>query len=112
MFYDEEEYFILNSKKDGKVVVQGSVYFIETTSKKGRFCLSAHLYNGIKGKTPPPKKGCTETPISTFSFDELEVNRQYVPFKYLACDAPEVAEDWQDVIDDFSKRDYLSQHLS
>lgn len=112
MFCDEDDYFILNSKKDGKVVVQGSVYFIETTSKKGRFCLSTHLYNGIKGKNTLVKKSATEAPLSAFSFSEVEVCRQYVPFKYLACDTPDVADAWQDVIDDFSKRDYLSQHLS
>lgn len=111
MFYDEDVFMInpMKCKKDAKVVVQGSVYFIETTPKKNRFCISSHIYNGIREN----KKSFQNDQLSTaFSFQELEKNPQYVPFKYLVHDVAKVADEWEDVLDDFSKRDYLSQSLS
>ncbi len=77
-----------------RVVVQGSVYFIETTPNRRRFAIASHPANQTQ-----------------FPFSQQNVQSHYTPLNYLPEDAGKVFEEWEEVIDDFSDRDHISEHI-
>lgn len=126
---DYSEFLIVMSQlsfhKKARVVLQGSVYFIEATPNKNKWRLSTKLlYN--QERMPNQLAECVSSG-STLRWDhggaylkldreesdlylirEIECSAKYVPFRYLVTDFIDVADEWKNIIDDFSKKDHTS----
>ncbi|NNM43570.1 MAG: hypothetical protein HKM07_04440 [Chlamydiae bacterium] len=111
-------------KKKSRVVVQGSVIFIETSPKKRNKWNTSTKFAAIEGPIPTSSRGCLasygilpsnergfylkvdEVGCNVYFTPEIESSAKYVPFKYLGSDFAEVAEEWKTILDDFSEREY------
>lgn len=119
----------LSSQKKARIVVQGSVYFIETTSKKNKWLISTQLFEG-SNSLPSTVNQCVSS-CGTLRWDfggaylkldrdesnlylmqEIETDAKYVPFRYLMSDFIDIAEEWKEILDDFSQRDHTSTRIS
>ena len=115
----------LSFHKKARVVLQGSVYFIEATPNKNKWRLSTKLL--FNQKTMPTQLGECISPHGVLRWDhggaylkfdytesdlylvrEIECAAKYVPFRYLVSDFIDVADEWKAILDDFSKKDHTS----
>lgn len=106
----------LAGKKKTRVVVQGSVIFIETCPLKEKWTLSTPIFSG-EGRMLPPsgflrwqEKGAylklDPTTHTVYLMQDVLAAQKYVPFKYLVSDFADVANEWREILDDFSQRDH------
>lgn len=119
----------ITGKKKSRVVMQGSVIFVETAPKqRDKWNVSARI-SSKQGPIPTSSRQCVsdygilpsqdgssylqvdEVGSNVFLTPEIESSAKYVPFKYLSSDSAEVAEEWKSILDDFSQRDHTSSHL-
>jgi hypothetical protein len=118
----------LAGQKKARVVVQGSVIFIETTPKKDHWTLSTRIFSS-DGFVPPNIHACVSSrglmkwqergaylhldPLdqSVYLVHEIHSSPKYVPFKYMMNDFVAVANEWREILEDFAKRDHVSFRL-
>jgi hypothetical protein len=119
----------LAEKKKARVVVQGSVIFIETLQGKKKWNLSAKVFDH-DGLLPKTVKEClSSTGIlkwqergaylkldsntnAVYLIHEIESSAKYVPFKYRVNDFAQVANEWKEILDDFAERDHIPIRVS
>jgi hypothetical protein len=112
----------LAGKKQARVVVQGSVIFVETDDKKAKWNLKTKVFDG-DGFLPHGVRDCVSSTgmlrwqergaylkldnetQNVYLIHEIESSKKYVPFKYQVNDFVEVANEWKEILDDFSTRD-------
>ncbi|MES2345841.1 MAG: hypothetical protein V4494_07900 [Chlamydiota bacterium] len=118
----------LAGQKKARVVVQGSVIFIETNPKKDCWSVSTRIFSG-NGFIPPNVRECISSnglmkwqergaylhmdPLdqSIYLVHEIHSAPKYVPFKYLMNDFVAVANEWREILEDFAERDHISLRL-
>ncbi len=118
---------IANQKK-AKVVVQGSVIFIETSSHKGQWNLSTKILGtelkriqkslGLpmsKGSLKWQGKGAylkadPETD-SLYLMQEIISSSKYIPFRHVIQDFASVASEWKEILEECSDEENLKFHL-
>ncbi|MGE5196546.1 MAG: hypothetical protein ACM3JI_04380 [Anaerolineae bacterium] len=119
----------LAGQKKARVVIQGSVIFIETMPQNNRMTLSTKVFSSENGFMPRKVRECISSSgflkwqergayLKLDSFDnsvtliqEIESSTKYVPFKYLMSDFVEVANEWKEILDDFAQRDHIPTRL-
>lgn len=118
----------LSGQKKARVVIQGSVIFIETTSKKKNWSLSTRVFSA-DGYLPRNVKDCLSAsglmrwqergaylhldPIekAVYLVHEVHSSPKYVPFKYMMNDFVSVANEWREILEDFAEKDHVSLRL-
>lgn len=118
----------LSGKSKARVVVQGSVIFIETQPNRKKWKMSTKIFE--EGSFPKAMKECISSSgmlkwqergaylkldpctNSLYLINEIESATKYVPFKYLVNDFAEVANEWKEILDDFAERDHNPVRLS
>ncbi len=118
----------LAGKKKARVVVQGSVLFIETKSKRDQWTISTKVFDG-EGYIPKSVRDCVSSSgvlrwqergaylqldsftNSVYLVHEIENSKKYVPFRYFVHDFVEVANEWREILDDFSERDHTPTRI-
>jgi hypothetical protein len=118
----------LAGKKQARVVIQGSVIFIETQNKREQWTLKTKVFDG-EGFVP---KGVRDFVTSSgvlrwqergaylqldseasnvYLVHDVESSKKYVPFRYHVNDFVQVANEWKDILDDFSERDHTPTRI-
>lgn len=107
---------IYNNKK-ANIVVQGSVIFIETSKNKNSLEIKTKISENT-GNTSSyiPSNGIlriqdrgTYLKLDNETNDiylvgEIKSSNQYIPFKYQVKDFVDVANEWKEILEDFSSR--------
>jgi len=119
----------LAGKNKARVVVQGSVIFIETQPNRKKWKMSTKIFNK-DGPLPGGMKECVSSSgmlkwqergaylkldpctNSLYLIHEIESATKYVPFKYLVNDFAQVANEWKEILDDFAERDHNPVRVS
>jgi hypothetical protein len=125
MSYDAFLLFLnqITGQKKAKVVVQGSVIFIESARKVENWNLSTKIFGTGDKKFPCSLLQClsasrllrwqergaylkldTDT-NSIFLVQEIVSSKKYLPFKYLIQDFASVANEWREILEEFASRD-------
>jgi hypothetical protein len=119
----------LAGKKRARVVVQGSVIFIESAGgKKDRWAVSTRVFSG-EGYLPRSVKECVSSSgllkwqergaylhldpaeQAIYLVHEIDSSPKYVPFKYMMNDFVTVANEWREILEDFASRDHTSLRI-
>lgn len=118
----------LAGQKKARVVVQGSVIFIETAGKKNHWSVSTKVFSK-DGFIPPNVRDCVSSsglmrwqergaylhldPLeqAIYLVHEIHSSPKYVPFKYLMNDFVSVANEWREILEDFADKDHVSLRL-
>ncbi len=112
-------------RSKAKVVVQGSVIFIETSSKNAQWSLSTKILHAPnkkleqilgfylhKGSLKWQKKGAHITldpeTRSVELVQEIAAFKKYLPFKYLVEDFASLASEWKEIFQTCSSEDLVS----
>lgn len=114
----------LAGKRKARVVVQGEVIYFEASPKKNRYTLYKKIFSG-DGYLPSSVRSCVSSsgvlrwqrsghylkldPLthSVYLFQEIEWEEgKYIPFKHHFTDFCRVADEWQEILQDFAQRDY------
>ena len=113
----------MDSQRKAKVVIQGSVIFIESSQKKDNWNLSTKILRRENKNFPSFARDCisytgllkcqgrgaylkldSET-NSIYLVQEIISSKKYLPFKYLIQDFASVAHEWKEILEEFSARD-------
>lgn len=118
----------LAGRRKARVVIQGSVIFIETESKSSKWSLSTQLF-ASEGYLPPSIKEWMSNsglmkwqergaylqldPVdqSVHLVHEIHSCAKYVPFKYMMNDFVSVANEWREILEEFADKDHVSLRL-
>ena len=118
----------LAGKKQARVVIQGSVIFIETQNKRDEWSLKTKVFGG-EGFIPKSVRDCVTSSgvlrwqergaylqldaasSSVYLVHEIESSKKYVPFRYHVNDFVQVANEWKEILDDFSERDHTPTRI-
>jgi len=118
----------LASKKKARVVIQGSVVFIETLPENKKWKISTKVFS-CDGYLSPSLRECLkstktlrwqergaylqldEENHSVHLVHEIISSSKYVPFKYLMNDFAQVANEWREILDEFARRDHIPIRL-
>jgi hypothetical protein len=114
----------LSTRRKARVVVQGSVIFIETNPPRKKWHLSTKVFDG-DGHLPKGIKECLSSSgilkwqaggaylhldsndNTVHLINEVDSSSKYIPFKHHIGDFVEIAKEWKEILDDFAQRDLL-----
>ncbi len=112
----------MSEQKKAKIVLQGSMIFIETAQSEQTWNLSTKIYHS-EGFLPALIRDCLSTNgyfkwqdrSSYLQYDakakgvylkhEVQALKKYIPFKYLMKDFIEVADQWKEIFEEFAEKD-------
>lgn len=114
----------MESQRKAKVVVQGSVIFIETTGKSGHWSLSTKILrveNKKLEKTLSSYLSRSKFQWQSFgphiTFDretesvelvqEIVPSKKYIPFKFVMEDFANVASEWKEIFEEYGDQEDL-----
>jgi hypothetical protein len=114
----------IENQRKAKVVVQGSIIFIETSSQAEHWSLSTKilsssnkklgkslgLYTGIHAWKWQEKGAYLKVDPETDSLylvQEISSFKRYLPFKYLIEDFASIALEWKEILQDQDEEDTL-----
>lgn len=118
----------LSGRKKARVVIQGSVIFIETSPQKKCWSLSTRVFSS-DGYLPSNVRACLSAnglarwqergaylqldPLeqAVYLVHEVDSLPKYVPFKFLMKDFVEVANEWREILEEFAGQDYTSLRI-
>ncbi len=118
---------IANQKK-ARVVVQGSIIFIETASQNGQWNLSTKVSsseirklekslgmpfskNSLKWQGKGAYLKADRDTDSLYLIQEIISSKKYIPFKHLIEDFASVANEWKEILDQCSEDENLMLDL-
>lgn len=106
----------ISGQKKAKVVVQGSVIFVETNAKNGHWNLSTKIMHSEPRKSKNSMDGSLVNGFlkwqergaylkldketqALYLMQEVTSSKKYLPFKYLIQDFATVASEWKEIFD-------------
>ncbi len=107
-----------NSKK-ARLVIQGSVIFIETSKKADSLQMKTKVFSGDDLNNTSsciPSNGVLHvqdrsaylkldpTTKDVYLINEVKFSNKYLPFRYQINDFVDVANEWKEILEDFSTR--------
>lgn len=118
----------ITSQRKAKVVVQGSVIFIETTSQTGHWCLSTKILgsqvkklqgslgsylsrSSLKWQSKGAYLKVDPDTNAVYLIQEILSSKKYLPFKYLIQDFASVAIEWKEILEECSEEENLMLRL-
>lgn len=119
----------LTEKRKARCVVQGSVIFIESKPSHKKWSLATRVFYG-GGYLPQAVKECVSSSgvlrwqergarlqvdsdaSNVYLVQEIKEEAKYIPFRYLMRDFADVANEWREILEDFSERDHTSIPLA
>lgn len=114
------------SQKKAKVVIQGSIIFIETSSQSNHWSLSTKIlkaeikklksslgsYLSLKWQSKGAYLKMDAETDSVYLVQEINSSSKYLPFKYVIEDFASVACEWKEILEDFSDQENVNYRLS
>lgn len=114
----------LAGKRKARIVVKENVIFFDTLDKKNHMKIYTKVYGG-DGYLPKSVRSCVSSSgvlrwqhggayikldpetHSVFLIQEVEMQQgKYIPFKNVLSDFSLLADEWKEILQEFSERDY------